>query len=80
MVTRTFAYMLDAIKQHHSGLLTDAELIFALQCTDAQIHCLKQALNLPYAVAIKTVLSDWDKHVDNLTMREEHHELLPKET
>lgn len=63
MVYRTFAEMLEAIQQHREGLVSDAELIQALQCDDFQLTALRQYKALPLIVADKCSLSDFDQDV-----------------
>lgn len=58
--TRSFADMLECIKQHQAGVLTDSELILALQCTPNQVAALTTHSSLPYKAALKVSLSDWD--------------------
>ena len=66
---RTFADMLEVFKQYEHGLVTGAEAILAMQCTDIQIDCLILSNKLPLKVAAKSSLADWDDHVEMLTDR-----------
>ncbi len=61
---KTFAEMLEGIKQHHEGLVTDAELIGVLQCDEFQLSALHQFNSLPWNVANKVSLADFDESVD----------------
>jgi hypothetical protein len=61
---RTFAEMLEAIKQHHDGLVSDAELIMVLQCDQFQIDALNQIGSLPMKAIHKVGLLDWDDQVE----------------
>lgn len=61
---KTFADMLEAIKQHHAGLVTDAELILVFQCDEFQLSALHQFNSLPLDVANKVGLVDFDASVD----------------
>jgi hypothetical protein len=57
---RTFADMLARIKQHQQGLITDSELIMALQCTPHQLTALLQYSSLPHKAQGKVSITDWD--------------------
>lgn len=61
---RTFAEMLEAIKQHQEGLVSDAELLMVLQCDSFQIDALNQINSLPYKAIHKVGLLDWDDQVE----------------
>lgn len=68
---RNFADMLECIRQHQQGLLSDFELILALQCSPIQVNALLQMNALPAKVIHKTEISDWDEHVANLHERQQ---------
>lgn len=61
---RTFAEMLEAIKQHSGGLVSDAELLLALQCDQFQLEALGQVDKLPAKAARKISITDWDGSVE----------------
>jgi len=60
---RTFADMLECVKQHQQGLVTDSELILALQCTPHQVVAVIQYSRIPYKIHSKVSLADWDEDV-----------------
>lgn len=61
---RTFSEMLEAIKQHRDGLVSDAELIFVLQCDEFQLSAVRQYNALPPTAAAKCSLADFDDAVN----------------
>lgn len=69
---RTFAEMLEAIKQHHEGLVSDAELIQVLQCDQFQQEALDQINKLPYKAVHKVSIVDWDDQVEMMRHRALH--------
>lgn len=60
---RTFADMLECVKQHQQGLVTDSELILALQCTPHQIVAVIQYSRIPFKIHSKVSIADWDEDV-----------------
>lgn len=60
---RPFGEMLEVAKQHAAGLVTDSEMILALQCSPTQIQNLIAHTNLPYKISVKTAITDWDPEV-----------------
>lgn len=60
----TFSEKLDCIKQYQQGLVTEAELISSLQCTEPQLQCLSRHRSLPAGVYEKVSLADWDAYVE----------------
>lgn len=69
---RTFAEMLEAIKQHQEGLVSDAELISVLQCDQFQFDALDQINKLPVNAVHKISIVDWDDHVEMMRQRALH--------
>jgi hypothetical protein len=67
----TFADMLDCIKQHAQGLLTDGELIFALQCSSRQVQALSSYKTLPFKVVAQVSLADWDEWVETCEAKDD---------
>jgi hypothetical protein len=67
MAQRTFAEMLEVIKQHAQGLVSDVELLLALQCDDLQVKALLQMYDLPAKAMFKLSIDDWDEHLKNLS-------------
>lgn len=67
---RTFAEMLEAIKQHTAGLVYDAELIAVLQCDSYQLSAIRQYNALPLNVASKCSLADFDQAVQDARDRD----------
>lgn len=65
----TFASMLEVLRQHQAGLVSDGEAILSLQCTSIQVDCLIAHGRLPYNIHTKVILEDWDQHVQMLTER-----------
>jgi hypothetical protein len=55
-----FAEMLEVVEQHKNGLVTDGELICALQCTSIQINALHSQQRLPAKIFNLTSITDWD--------------------
>lgn len=74
---RTFAEMLEAIKQHREGLVSDAELIMVLQCDSYQISAIRQYNALPINVANKCSIVDFDEAVQNARDRDAAFQELP---
>ncbi len=66
---RSFSEMLTVVKQHADGLVTDAELLLALQCTSLQIQNLITHSRLPAKMAEKVSVTDWDDGVRMLSPR-----------
>lgn len=75
---RTFAEMLEAIKQHREGLVSDAELIMVLQCDTFQVSALRQYNALPANVANKCSIADFDEAVQNARDRDAAFQEFPK--
>jgi hypothetical protein len=57
---RSFADMLECIKQHGQGLVSDTELIGALQCTKFQMQAINDYHKLPLSVSNKLTIAAWD--------------------
>lgn len=57
---RALKEMSECLKQWREGLLTDGELILALQCSEQQVEQLLNLNRLPYKAAVKLSLSDLD--------------------
>lgn len=62
---RSFEEMTQALDQWRQGLLTEAEVILALQCDVFGTNALRQILSLPPKVLMKTVIQDWDESVSH---------------
>lgn len=62
---RSFQSMLEAIKQHGEGLVTDGELIMALQMVPHQVLACRLYNNLPLSVHRKVSLSEWDDDIES---------------
>lgn len=60
---RTFKDMLEVLEQHKQGLVTDGELILALQMVPTQVRAVVEYNSLPYKVHAKCSLADWDEQV-----------------
>lgn len=60
---RSFADMLECIKQHGQGLVSDTELIGALQCTKFQMQAINDYIKLPLSVSNKLTIAAWDAMV-----------------
>lgn len=60
---RTFDDMLRCIQQHSDGLLTDGELIMALQMVPHQVVACSLYNHLPLPVHRKVSLADWDDNI-----------------
>ena len=63
--TRTFADMLEVMRQHEMGLVSTAELILALQCDEHQVKALVAHCNLPLPISNRSTVADWDSTVES---------------
>lgn len=66
---RTFADMQECRRQYEQGLVTEGELLLALQMTPLQVDAVIAYNRLPYKVQAKHSLSDWDEDVALRTER-----------
>lgn len=60
---RTFAEMLECIKQHQQGLVSDGELLLALQMVPHQVKAVVAYNNLPTKLFFKVKLDAWDEDI-----------------
>lgn len=60
---RTFKDMLEVLEQHRQGLVTDGELLLAVQLVPNQVRVVVDYNRLPYKVQAKCRLSEWDGQV-----------------
>jgi hypothetical protein len=62
----SFSEMSEVVKQFQEGLITEGEMIGALQCSKEQIKTLIKHNSLPYDIKQKIELSDWDLAVGEI--------------
>lgn len=60
----SFNEMLACIHQHNQGLITDAELILALQLSPHQTVAAIEFTRLPYKVQALASIASWDEDID----------------
>lgn len=60
---RTFADMLECLKQHQQGLVTDGELLLVVQMVPHQIQAVITYNNLPLKLLNTVNLTDWDESI-----------------
>ena len=73
-MTKSFKDMLCALEQYRNGLLSEAELILALQCDTHQVTALIQFNKLPPAASANCSIAMWDDEVEKArTLAGEQH-------
>lgn len=60
---RTFADMLECLKQHQQGLVTDGELLLAVQMVPHQVQAVITYNNLPMKLLNTVKLDAWDADI-----------------
>jgi hypothetical protein len=60
---RTFADMLECLKQHQQGLVTDGELLLVVQMVPHQVQAVITYNNLPLKLLNTVNLTDWDESI-----------------
>ncbi len=60
---RTFADMLECLKQHQQGLVTDGELLLVVQMVPHQVQAVITYNNLPMKLLNTVSLTDWDESI-----------------
>ena len=60
---RTFADMLECLKQHQQGLVTDGELLLVVQMVPHQFQAVITYNNLPMKLLNTVNLTDWDESI-----------------
>lgn len=60
---RTFADMIECLKQHSQGLVTDGEALLAVQLSPHQVHAVIDYNRLPMKVQSKFTLAAWDDDI-----------------
>ena len=69
---RTFADMIEAIRQQNDGMVTEGELISVLQLHPLQVPALVEYNGLPAAAHRKVKLTDWDESVETAIAKADH--------